>query len=186
MRAVRVSACLVAAGLALAASSCGASRSDASRTLRPVHLTVAAPVDSLTTEGATLTVRGSVDPPDATVRVLGQPAEVVAGSFSARVSLDPGANVIDLAATAPRRGPALTAVRVTREMPITVPDLSGLTPGEARSKVRALGLELDEQDAGGLFEQILPGTRGVCDQDPAAGAEVRRGSVVHVMVAKRC
>jgi Glucodextranase, domain B/PASTA domain len=186
MRVVRLSAWLVAAGLALAASSCGSADSATTRTLRPVLLSVTAPVDAVTTQGATLTVRGSVDPPDATVRVLGQPAEVVAGSFSAQVSLDPGTNVIDLAATAPRRGPALTAVRVTREMPVTVPDLSGLTPDDARAKLAALGLKFDEQDAGGLLEQLIPGTPGVCDQEPAAGTEVRRGTLVHVMVAKRC
>jgi Glucodextranase, domain B/PASTA domain len=177
---------LLAAALVPALAGCGSSGEDSSRPLPPVHLTVSAPADSLTTDGSTLTVRGSVDPPNATVRVLGRRAEVVAGSFTAQVDLDPGANVIDLAATAPHRGPTLTAVRVTRELPITVPDLAGLAPDTARAKVRALGLAYDEQKAGGLIEAILPGDPQVCEQDPHAGVQVTHGTSVTVTVAKRC
>src|SRR5689334_9454466 len=99
---------LLAAVLVPALAGCGSSSGDPSRPLPPVHLTVSAPADKVTTDGSTLTVRGSVDPPNASVRVLGRRAEVVAGAFTAQVDLDPGANVIDLAATAPHHGPALT------------------------------------------------------------------------------
>jgi hypothetical protein len=133
-----------------------------------------------------LAVHGSVSPADASVRVLGQPADVVAGAFTARVPLQPGANVIDLEATAAGHSPALTALRVTREMPVAVPDLSHLTPAAARARVTALGLRLRTQDDGGLLEPILPGTPGVCAQRPGAGAEVRKGEWVTVLVAKRC
>jgi hypothetical protein len=185
VRAIRAATLLLCT---VAAASCGGSdpSSDPARALTPVRLTVIAPTDSATTRTTSVTVRGSVDPPDATVLVLGRRAGVVAGAFSAQVDLDPGTNVIDLAATAPGRGPALTAVRITREMPVAVPDLGGLTADAARKRVAAIGLTLDEKDAGGLLESILPGDPGVCEQDPGAGDAVTRGTVVHVVMSKRC
>jgi hypothetical protein len=133
-----------------------------------------------------VTVSGSVTPRDAAVRVLGRPADVVAGAFTARVPLSPGANVIDLFATASGREPAMTALRVTRVMQIQVPDLTHLTIGQAQARVRSLGLRLSTQNGGGLLEAILPGTPGVCSQDPPAGTKVQRGARVLVIVAKRC
>jgi hypothetical protein len=188
MRAVRLAAPLLAASTALLAASCGGSDPEAraARALPPVRITVTAPVGSATTRESHLTVRGSVTPRDASVRVLGRSAEVVAGTFTAEVDLDPGTNVIDVAATAPAYAPALTAFRVTREMPVKVPDLSGLSPDDARKRVTALGLELDQRDGGGLLEPLLPGDPGVCEQDPGAGDDAVRGTTVHVVVAKRC
>jgi hypothetical protein len=179
--------CAALAAVAALAGGCGGDASPrATRGAAPVRITLSSPGDLASTRSDTLTVSGSVSPADASVRVLGRPADVVAGAFSARVPLRPGANVIDLAATAPVHGPALTAVRVTREMPIRVPDLEHLTPDDAAAKLAALGLRLRTRDDGGLFEGILPGTPGVCAQRPAAGTEVRAGARVLVLVAKRC
>jgi hypothetical protein len=152
----------------------------------PVRVTIEAPGDEMVTRSDVLTVRGSVTPADAAVQVLGRSADVVAGSFTARVPLAPGANVIDLEATADGRDPALTALRVTREMPITVPDLTHLTVAAARAKLGSLGLRLRTTDDGGLLEPILPGTPGVCEQRPDAGSELHRGDTVVAGVAKRC
>jgi hypothetical protein len=178
---------LVACSTALLAS-CGGSGGGArgSRALAPVRLVVTSPLDSQTTRDSTVTVRGTVQPAGAAVQVLGQPAEVVGTTFTAQIDLAPGANVIDLAATAPQRDPALTAVRVTRDMLITVPDLSGKSEDDARAAASALGLNLDVHDAGGLLDALLPGSPGVCDQDPVAGTQVTRGTKVQVSVAKRC
>jgi hypothetical protein len=167
-------------------AGCGASAKHAGNGGPPVRMTIAAPGDQSTTSADTLTVRGSVSPADASVQVLGQPADVVAGAFTARVPLQPGANVIDLQATAKGRGPSLTAVRVTREMPISVPDLSHLSTEDAQARVARLGLRLRTEDGGGLLEGILPGTPGVCDQRPSAGSEAHKGDIVTVLVAKRC
>src|SRR4051794_8103345 len=131
MRAPRpLHATLVAALATAAAGGCGGGGTDeqAARALRPVSLTVSQPADAATTQRASVGVRGYVDPPGAAVTVLGHPAEVTAGSFNATVDLRPGINLIDLAATARGRGAAMTALRVTREMPVVVPDLGGLTP----------------------------------------------------------
>jgi hypothetical protein len=151
-----------------------------------VQLRVSEPSDLASTRGSTVTVAGSVSPDGADVRVLGRPAEVVGGTFTARVPLRPGANVIDLFATARGRDPALTALRVTREVAVTVPDLSHLTPDAAKARVERLGLRLRTESGGGLLEPILPGTPGVCTQDPRPGAHVSRGAQITALVAKRC
>jgi hypothetical protein len=182
MRAVTL---VLLATLVLAAG-CGSHPRAKAKAPPPVRLHVASPSDETSTREATVAVSGSVAPRDAAVRVLGRPADVVSGSFTARVPLRPGANVIDLLATARGRGPALTALRVTRVMPIRVPDLTHLTPSQARTRVRSLGLQLRTQYGGGLLEGILPGTPGVCEQDPAPGTKVQRGAQVLVLVAKHC
>jgi hypothetical protein len=185
VRAVRLLIVLLAA--AVAVGGCGSGDGErTARVLTPVALAVSAPGDLSTTRRTAVTVRGTVEPAGAAVTVLGRPAEVVGGSFSARVDLQPGANVIDVAATAPGRAPALTALRVTREMPVAVPDLSGLSPEDAQQQVAALGLVLEVRAAGGLLEELLPGKPGVCEQDPSSGSEVLRGTTVRVLVAKRC
>jgi hypothetical protein len=188
MRSARAIAPLIAACAALPLVACGGSGGTA-RTTRPlaqVHLRVTAPGDSLTTRGTSVTVRGSVDPPGASVQVLGHPAEVVGSRFTSQVDLQPGANVIDVAASAPQRGPALTAIRVTREMPVKVPDLSGMASAAARRTVEALGLVYAQTEGGGLFESLLPGQPGVCEQDPSAGSDAMRGTTVRVVLSKRC
>jgi hypothetical protein len=187
MRAVRPLAASLAAAAATLVAACGSDAGDrAARAQPPVHVAVVAPTDLASTRATSITVRGTVAPASADVRVLGQSAEVVGGSFTAKVDLRPGSNVIDVSAAAPRHAPALTAVRVTREMPVTVPDLGGLSPDDARAKLAPLGLGMDEQDAGGLIEELLPGDPGVCEQRPGAGDAVRKGSTVTVYVAKRC
>jgi Glucodextranase, domain B/PASTA domain len=178
---------LAVVAAAATAAGCGSDASGrSSRAAAPVVLSVEAPADLASTRSAVVTVRGTVSPADASVRVLGRPAEVVAGAFTARVPLAPGANVIDLAATARGRGPALDAVRVTREVPIVVPDLTHLTPDDARARLARLGLSLRTESGGGLLEDILPGTPGVCAQRPSPGTKVRRGTAVLALVAKRC
>jgi Glucodextranase, domain B/PASTA domain len=187
MRALTSLACAALLPLcAVAVTGCGGGGAAPRHSAAPVRLTLSTPSDEASTRSDTLTVSGSVTPADAAVRVLGRPADVVAGSFTARVPLDPGTNVIDLAATARGHGPALAAVRVTREMPIAVPDLGHLTPDQASARLSALGLRLRTQSDGGLFEGILPGTPGVCEQRPEPGTEVRKGSAVLALVAKRC
>ena len=107
---------LVVAFLAAAAVGCGGENEPrAQRPAPAVDLSVTAPNDLATVREETVQVEGTVAPANADVLVLGQKAPVSGGgSFSATVSLEPGANVIDVMATAPGRGPALTAFRVTR------------------------------------------------------------------------
>jgi hypothetical protein len=184
-RSALVLACLAAAAVA----GCGGGE-EGKRAQRPapaVALTVTAPVDMTTVRGETVEVRGTVEPAGAVVLVFGQKAPVSGGgTFTATVPLEPGANVIDVMATAGGRGPALTAFRVTREVPVSVPDLGGKTVDEVNQALDAVGLRPDIEKGGGLIEDLLPGDPAVCEQDPDPGTQVKRGTKVHVIVSKSC
>jgi glucodextranase-like protein/PASTA domain-containing protein len=170
--------------LLLALSGCG----DAKRApaLAPVRLTLTAPADRASIEAESIEVRGTVAPPTARVLVAGAEAEVRGGEFSATVPLVAGANVIDVQAGAPRRPAAMAALRVTRLVPVEIPDVEGFEPGRAVAALEAIGLEADVREAGGLLDDFLPGTAGVCATDPDAGEEVSVGTTVVVVTAKSC
>jgi hypothetical protein len=184
-RPLLAATCLAAA---LVADGCGGDdEPSAARALRPVVLEVSAPSDAAVVRSDVVDVSGSVEPADAAVRVLGRPAQVSAGgSFTASVPLAPGANVIDVVATARGREAFMTAVRVTRDMPVVVPDLAGMRVEEAQERLEPLGLEFEVDRDGGLWEELLPGDPAVCDQEPPAGEEVRRGTTVRVIISKQC
>ncbi|HET9738431.1 MAG TPA: PASTA domain-containing protein [Solirubrobacteraceae bacterium] len=179
-RLVLVTACLAAAGCG------GGDDPPAQRALVPVVLDVREPADEAVVRTDSVRVAGSVAPAGAAVRVNGSVAEVEGDEFVADVPLEPGANVIDVIASARGRAPALTAVRVTRELPVEVPDVEGLAVEEAESRLADAGLKSELEDDGGFFDELLPGEPAVCGQDPQAGTEVRRGTAVLLTVAKRC
>lgn len=173
--------------LVAAAAGCGGDAGDrAQRVLVPVALDVNAPADRAVVQSETVEVRGTVEPAGAVVRVLGEPADVSGGTFSAQVPLEPGANVIDVIATARGRGSAMTAFRVTREMPVKVPDLDGLEIPQLQERLSEAGLRADISERGGLIEELLPGEPTVCEQNPEPGTEVRRGTTVQVEVGRSC
>jgi hypothetical protein len=184
-RHVLVLACLCAA----AATGCGGGNEPrrAQRPSPPVALQVNEPADMTTVRSETVEVKGTVTPAGASVLVVGQKAPVSGGgSFTATVPLEPGANVIDVMASAAGRTPALTAFRVTREVPVTVPDLGGKSEADVDRALAAIGLKPEVEKGGGLIEDLLPGDPAVCQQDPSPGTQVRRGSTVHVVVSKSC
>jgi hypothetical protein len=168
-------------------TGCGkATARNSARPLAKVRLTIAAPADGATVRDASANVEGRVSPRAAAVTVLGRPALVTGGSFSAVVPLDPGANVVDVLATASRRAPALAALRITRDVYVSVPQLMGVPEDEVQGQLDALDLHADIRRGGDLLELFRSGERAVCEQDPEPGASVRRGSTVHVVVAKHC
>ncbi len=154
--------------------------------LSPVRLAITAPSDGAVVRGGTVDVRGRVAPAVSQVTVLGRPALVTSGRFSAVVPLAPGANVVDVIATAPRRKPALAALRVTRDVLVTVPQLAGVEEDELEGVLDSLGLRAEVERGGGILDALRPGTYAVCTQEPDAGTRVRRGSAMRVVVAKRC
>jgi hypothetical protein len=172
--------------LAIGLAGCGGDEPARRPAPRPVKLQISSPDDTTVVRGRMLDVRGVVSPAHARVRVLGRPAVVSGGTFSASVPLEQGANVIDVAATAPGRATALAAFRVTRDERVTVPDLAGTVVQDVEEQLGGLGLEVESERGGGLFDSLLPGDPVVCEQDPAPGARVRRGTTVHVTVAKSC
>jgi glucodextranase-like protein/PASTA domain-containing protein len=183
-RSVLVLACLTAA----AVPGCGGEdQPRAQKPAPPVDLKISSPTDMATVRAETVEVKGTVVPAGAAVLVLGQKAPVSGGgTFTASVPLEPGANVIDVMATAAGRTPSLTAFRVTREVPVSVPDLGGKTVDEVSQALAAVGLEAEVEKGGGLIEDLLPGDPAVCQQDPEPGTQVRRGTKVHVVVSKSC
>lgn len=171
--------------LAFALTGCAGERAPA-RVAPPVKITLSAPDDLAVVREAVVEVRGTVSPARARVTVLGVPAAVRDGAFSARVPLAEGSNVVDVTATARGSSPGLAALRVTREVRITVPDLIGDPAGDALDRLGKLGLEPEEERGGGIFDGLLPGERKVCDTQPRGGAEVRPRTAVRVLTAKSC
>ncbi len=180
-------AILTGAGLAiLAVAGCGADDAEPPKPEPRVRLEITAPADLATLRRGTVDVRGRVTPVSATVLVLGRPALVSEGGFTVVVPLKPGANVIDVAATARGRRPALTAIRVTRDQRVAVPDLVGVKEDEARAALDRRSLEVAVEDGGSFLDRFVPQAPAVCEQEPAAGARVPRGTVVRVVVARAC
>jgi hypothetical protein len=181
---MRVPTLLVLACLATA--GCGDDNQRAQRPPVPVELDVTEPADMAVVQTDTVEVQGTVEPAGASVRVLGDEADVSGGSFSAQVALQPGANVIDVIATARGRGTAMTAFRFTRELPVKVPDLDGLEVPELQERLADAGLRPEIHERTNLIEELLPGEPAVCEQDPEPGTEVKRGTAVRVEVGKSC
>ena len=178
------SVCATLIGLAVVTAGCG---SDTAEPPPPkVQLSVSSPRDTSVVTADAVELSGRVRPPEAEVEVLGRPAEVSAGRFSARVALEVGTTVVDVIATAPDRSPALTAIRVTRQALVEVPDVTGDSPEDARRQLVAAGLAVTIKDFVGPLEGLLPVDTTVCGTDPAAGTEVTRGTTVQVSVAKLC
>ena len=187
-RPMRVPTILVLACLAAAAAGCGGDDDErAQRPPAPVELDVTAPADMAVVQSETVEVRGHGGARGrARCACWGSGRTSAAGRSAPRCALEPGANVIDVIATARGRGTAMTAFRVTREVPVKVPDLDGLEAPEVEEQLSDAGLRADITERGGLLEELLPGEPAVCEQDPEPGAEVRRGTTVRVEVSKSC
>ena len=177
-----VAACVVFCALAL--PGCGGGQ--AHKHTPPVKLTIDSPADMALLRQSSVELTGRVAPPGATVTVEGRTARVSHGRFSATVDLEPGTNLVDVLAG--RRGfsPAMLALRVRRELDVSVPGLAGATPGDAEDALAALGLQADVKERGGIIELLLPEDARVCETDPAEGSVVAPGTTVIVHVAKTC
>ena len=136
---MRVASPIAALVFAAVLAGCGADDEPPSRQPERVRLQITAPVDGTTVRERTSDVRGRVSPRSADVEVLGRPALVSDGRFTVVVPLEPGVNVIDVIATAPRRSPALTALRVTRDALVSVPRLAGVPQGELEQRLECAG-----------------------------------------------
>jgi hypothetical protein len=153
---------------------------------KPVQLSVSSPNDTAVVQGATAQVTGTVSPPQARVRVQGHIAQVNHGSFTSTITLDQGANVIDVSAAASGRATALTAFRITRIERVSVPQLVGLSVDDANSEAAKLDLKTTTERGGGFLDPLVPRGLHVCDQSPAPGKQVRRGSTLRLLVARSC
>jgi hypothetical protein len=153
-----------------------------------VRLNVTAPSDNAVVRRDAVQLRGRVRPASADVEVLGESVSVAAdGAFTTSIPLDVGANVVDVLASSGRRRPAMAAIRVTRQVPVRVPDLRGTSTDEARDRLAALGLRPRIEERGGsILDDLLPIDTVVCSTDPDTGTEVTGGTAVVVVVSKLC
>jgi hypothetical protein len=169
--------------LCAALAGCGT----ASKPLPQLKLQLSAPTAGTRVTSGSVVVSGTVSPAvGASVLVVGQHVTVTGGGFSTSVALQPGSNLIDVLAAAPRTRAAMTALRVYRLVDVTVPDLSGDTPGAATRALRALGFEARVQNSDQFFDFLLPISPEVCSSSPPAGRSLPPGSVVTLSVAKTC
>jgi hypothetical protein len=160
---------------------------DAKKPAPPVRLTVDSPSDMQLLHDNSVEVHGVVSPATAVVMVEGKGVAVRSGSFSTRVDLLPGTNLIDVVAGAKGGArPAMIALRVRRQVTVAVPDLAGVTPSDAKDTLAGLGLKADVKISQGFLDFLLPENARVCQTDPAAGTQVDPGTTVTVLAAKRC
>jgi hypothetical protein len=176
-------ALLVMASLALAACGSGGRPASGPR----VTLKLSSPDDAgQPVRAESVRVRGTVSPGDASVQVDGEAAQVQDGAFTAEVALAPGSNVIDVTASAPGHRAEADAVRVTRDMRVELPDLSGVSEEDATAKLTDLGMRPRSEDGGGFLDRIIPGELQVCAMKPDAGTLVAKGTRVTIVVARSC
>ena len=182
---VRIPVIAILAVCALTAQACG-DDPQPPRVEPKVKLTLTSPPDGHTTRSETVSIEGAVAPAGAHVQVLGKDVAVQDGHFSAEVSLEPGANLIDVAATANGRRPDFAAMRLIREVRVPIPDVAGTDADTAQDQLEGLGLHVTQEDAGGFFDPILPGDPKVCSVRPNVGTQVLPGSDVTLQVARDC
>ena len=169
----------------LLAAGCASGCGDDPAT-RPVRLEITAPADAAVVQDGTVEVRGHVRPRRARVLVLGRPAHVAGGEFRTVVPLRVGSNLIDVGASARGAAPAWNALRVTREVLVKLPDLTGATEDDAIARLDALGLDAEVEEEGDLLDELLGGDWIVCATRPRTGSELPLGADVQLTVAKGC
>jgi PASTA domain/Glucodextranase, domain B len=177
---VRAPALVIAAVLL---AGCGA----AARPQPRIHLNLAAPTDGTVVTNGSVTVSGSVSPVGARVLVLGQSvATAQNGTFSAEVQLQPGTNLVDVLAGAAHDKAAMTAVRVYRQILVTVPNVSNDSPSVATKALQALGLHVQIDDTDPFYSFLIIGSKDVCGISPGAGRRVPPGTKITISVSKTC
>ena len=151
-----------------------------------VSISLVSPADGTVVHEDAVEVRGRVRPAGARVLVGGRAATVRDGEFRGRVPLREGPNVIDVGASGEDARTAWAALRVSRETLVALPDLEGAARTEAVDRLEALGLRAAVEEGDGLLDRLLPGEARVCETQPGAGSELRRGSTVRLVVSKTC
>lgn len=178
---------LPAALLALAALLPGCADEPSPARPEPrVKLAVTIPDDGATVRERLIALEGTVAPAGATVQVRGEDVAVQGGTFRAEVELEPGMNLVDVAATAADRRPAFATTRIVLEERVAVPDVVGDDADAAREQLEGLGFEVATEQGGGFLDPILPGDPSVCAAEPAAGTEALPGSRVVLVIAREC
>ena len=100
---------------ALGLAACGGTTTTTTTTGGEVSVVVTSPTSGSVIAGNSVTVRGTVSPPAATVQVQGHPAAVGNGVFTAAAELHGGRTTIDVIGSAPGDVPGSTSVVVVQQ-----------------------------------------------------------------------
>lgn len=118
--------------------------------------------------------------------MLGRAIATDRGEFTTQVQLQPGSNLVDVLAGAAHDNAAMTAVRVYRQILVTIPNVSNDSPDGAAKALVALGLQVRLKDTNPFYAFLIPGGQGVCGTSPGSGHRVLPGTTVTVSVSKTC
>jgi hypothetical protein len=115
--ATRVWIAAIIAALGLAIAGCGSTTTTTTSTVGAgaVSVVVTAPTSGSVIAASNVTVRGTVDPANATVQIQGQPAAVGNGVFTGTAALHPGKTAIDVIGSAPGMTPGSTSITITQQ-----------------------------------------------------------------------
>jgi hypothetical protein len=105
----------IAALFALGLAACGGTTTTTTTTGGEVSVVVTSPTSGSVIAGNSVTVRGTVSPPAATVQVQGHPAAVGNGVFTAAAELHGGRTTIDVIGSAQGDVPGSTSVVVVQQ-----------------------------------------------------------------------
>jgi Glucodextranase, domain B len=110
----------VAAALAVAVAGCGSTTTTTTTTTSAagsgaVTIVVTSPTSGSVIAAENVTIRGTVNPPNAVVQIQGQPAAVGNGVFTGTATLHGGKTTIDVVGSAPGATPGATSVTLTRQ-----------------------------------------------------------------------
>jgi hypothetical protein len=151
-----------------------------------VQLQLTTPVDGTTVTDGSITIAGKVSPAGTRVLVLGQPVTVTGGEFTKTVPLQPGSNLVDVLAGGDRARAAMTAVRVYRQVLVTIPNVSNDSPSTAVRALEALGLHARTDNTDSFLDFLIPSSYGICSMSPAPGNRVLPGTLVTIKISKTC
>lgn len=102
---------LLAAGL----TACGSTTTTTTTSGNEVSVVVTSPTSGSVIAGSSVTVRGTVSPPSASVQVQGKPAAVGNGVFTAAAELHGGKTTIDVIGSSTGETPGSTSVAVVQQ-----------------------------------------------------------------------
>jgi hypothetical protein len=107
----------IIAALGLTVVGCGSTTSTTTSTVGSgaVAVVVASPTSGSVIAASNVTIRGTVDPTNATVQIQGQPAAVGNGVFTGTAALHPGKTTIDVIGSAPGMTPGSTSLTITQQ-----------------------------------------------------------------------
>lgn len=107
----------ISVALGLAVAGCGSTTSTTTSTVGSgaVSVVVTSPTGGSVIAASNVTIRGTVNPTNATVQIQGQPAAVGNGVFTGTAALHPGKTTIDVIGSATGMTPDATSLTITQQ-----------------------------------------------------------------------